>query len=149
MFRKGACWKIIPVAATSFSGFVRSLKCLGLEDSFLYIEGGGAAPPKLHSYLKENNVAESLRISGGTILPRPTIYSVPLTCGKIEEIATIAENIPSPIGSVHIHVYRDQEILLQWFDAFLDPIWASIGIPEPNIKEFSEELGYSYARASR
>jgi len=144
IFSAGPCWEVTP--AQSLSSFVRALITLEWANSVLYIESGTRAPSELDSYLRENAIEQPTRIKGGTVLPRPIVYCVPATIETLTDIGNIAENLTTPIGSIHIHIYQKENMLLQWFDAFLDPIWISIDVPESKIEEFSRELGSSYTR---
>lgn len=146
-FGSGACWKIS--APAELSVLFRALPLLNLEQSILYIEAGAPAPAELDSFLKKRTVAENIRIAGGTLLPRPTIYRIPLTTENIEDIAKFARRFPTPVGSIHIHIYRDDEILLSSYDAFIDPIWVSKDVPESKIRNFAEAMQCSYEKKGK
>ena len=67
-----------------------------------------------------------------------------LTPENINELAHIMERHATPEGTVHLHVYKDNKILLQWYDAFFDPMFISEVIDEEKIRHFCEKLSLEY-----
>jgi hypothetical protein len=80
----------------------------------------------------------------GTIFPKPAFYHLPITSENLKELAEIAERHAEYEIAGHVHVYVNHEILLQWFDAFSDPIYISAKINEKKIKSFAEALNLQY-----
>ncbi len=81
-------------------------------------------------------------IEGGTLWPKPDAYHIPATEENYKKIKEIAENHPL---SVHFHTYRNNEKILEWYDAFdKDPIYVSKIIEENKIKEFCNKLSVTY-----
>jgi hypothetical protein len=137
------CWKVTP--ARNLSAFLRALPDIVPDGSVLYIETGGAPPEDVRTFLDARQVDDDTTISGGTLLPKPRIYRIAITKETVEGFATIAEKHPTPIGAVHLHVYRDNTVFVLSYDAFLDPFWISKRIPEEKVKAFCQVLGIDYA----
>jgi hypothetical protein len=142
VFRSGPCWKI--TSPTNVSTFLAALPLLQIEEATFYLESGATAPEQLDSYLKERAVPTAVKIPGGTIVPRPVIYQILLTPNSLAGLATLVEELEVATGSFHIHIYRGRDILLSWFDAFLDPIFLSGQIPKERVDEFSKGIGCTY-----
>ena len=113
------------------------------ENSILYLEGG--YPDKeISTYLERRKITSSVQVELGTIWPRPRCDHIPFTPENINELAHIMERHATPEGTVHLHVYKDNKILLQWYDAFFDPMFISEVIDEEKIRHFCEKLSLEY-----
>ena len=69
---------------------------------------------------------------------------MPATSENLLELADISEHCAEPEVAIHFHVYKDDQVLLQWYDAFADPIYVSKEISEDRIKAFCEKLELKY-----
>ena len=126
-----------------FASFLRALSVLIPEGCVAYLEDG--APSKeLDAYLETHTLPSRPKIPGGTFWPNAW-YHLPATTDNFSELADIAERHANPEVAIHFHVYRDRSLLLQWYDAFFDPIYVSKEICEKNVKEFCEQLGVQYS----
>ena len=142
--QKSPGWQI--TRAKDFSAFVRALADLIPETAILYIEGG--RPPKeVERFLETKRIADTTRVPTGTLLPRPHIYRIRATSENLNILATVSEQYSTPEGSIHVHVYQGDEVLLASFDAFLDPFWVSMSMPEDKVRRFCEALGVTYEKA--
>jgi hypothetical protein len=56
-------------------------------------------------------------------------------------LAEAAGHHAQPEICYHSHFYRDEEALVQWFDAFHDPLWISKTIPRERVETFSSAAG--------
>jgi hypothetical protein len=126
-----------------FPAFFRALVDLVPEGAIAYLEGG-SPPEDLESFLVEKSVPEVSHVAMGTIWPRPEIFHVPATPENLLRLAEIAEHCAEPEVAIHFHVYKDNRILLQWFDAFDNPVCISKEIPEEKIREFCKKLGIEH-----
>ena len=68
----------------------------------------------------------------------------PLLMGKL---ATLAKKHSEPELLNHLFVYKGNEALLYWHDAFANVLLVSRSIPESSISEFASELGLKYGAA--
>jgi hypothetical protein len=123
-----------------FPPFLRALVDLLPEGAIAYLEGGHP-PEDLASFLKERSIPEVSHMAMGTIWPRPRIFHVPATPENLLRLAEIAEHCAEPEVAIHFHVYKDDQVLLQWYDAFAAPMYVSKEIPEEKAREFCEKLG--------
>jgi hypothetical protein len=48
----------------------------------------------------------------------------------------------------HLHIYRGAEPLVNWFDAFSDPVLISKTIPRERVEQFSTEVGGALSDAA-
>ena len=126
-----------------FPGFLRALVDFVPAGSIAYLEGG-SPPGELEAFLNQQSVPEVSHVEGGTIWPRPRIFHIPATAENLLGLAEIAEHCAEPEVAIHFHVYRDNHVILQWFDAFLDPMYISKEIAEDKVREFCARLSVEY-----
>lgn len=138
------CWEISGIKR--LPSFLRALYSLLPADSVLYLEGGDVTK-KLRSYLNERAAQKTCKVEMGTIWPRPECFHMLITRENLEGLAKLAENYPTPQVAVHLHVYNNDEMLLEWYDAFLDPLFVSKKILEEDMKNFCDKLGAEYREA--
>ena len=43
--------------------------------------------------------------------------------------------------SVHLFVYQGEQVLLEWYDAFSDPLWLSRQLDGPALDRFVQAVG--------
>lgn len=128
---------------TTFAPFLRALGDILPADSILYFEGG--SPDRtLLDFFNAHAVPEHSHVAVAILWPRTTCYHVPATPQNIAELTVLAESHAEPDLAEHFHAYRDGKVLLQWHDAFGDPMLLDGGIPEPQIKTFAEGLGMTF-----
>jgi hypothetical protein len=140
----GASWRVS--IATSFPSFLNALPALVPTGAVLYIESGGSPPKDILSLLKQLSTREHIKIPAGTLFPRPSIYTVPVTRSNMQKLAAKAGQYPTPAGALHLHVYLGTEMLLSSYDAFLDPFYISLNVPEERVAAFCDSLACSYER---
>jgi hypothetical protein len=126
-----------------FSSFLHGLPILFDSNTTLYLEDG-TPPDELKFFFDENCLSEKTIIPHGTIWPRPKAFHLPITIENIKELSDLSENYAEPQVAVHAHVYKDNKLLLQWYDAFADPILISPDIKEHQIRDFSAALHVNY-----
>ncbi len=141
---ESACWEISGIKG--FPAFLRALSGLAISDSVLYLEGD-STPKKLRSYLEGKAAINTCKVEMGTIWPRPDCFHMQITRANLEGLAELVESYPTPQVAVHLHIYKNGKMLLQWYDAFFDPLYISKEIPTANIKEFCNKLGVDYKEA--
>jgi len=138
-------WKVGYVK--DFPAFLRALVDLVPSGSILYIEGGGNPPKEIISYLEERAARKTSKVAMGTIWPRPRCDHMQITKENLEGLANLAEMHAELKPAVHLHVYKDNKVLLQWYDAFFDdPFYVSKEIPEKRLIEFCDRLGTKYEK---
>jgi hypothetical protein len=134
-------WKISK--SKDLPSFLRALIDLLPPGSMLYFEGGSPSG-KLLAFLNERSVPEQSHVAMGTIWPRPKIFHVPATPENLNSLVELTGSCASPELAVHVHVYFEEKVLLQWYDAFSDPFYISKDIPESKVSEFCGKLQLHY-----
>jgi len=141
---RDAAWEVSPIS--DLPAFLRALPCLLPPESILYLEGG--TPPKnIKAFLDARRVPEVSHIAMGTIWPKPKIFHLPATAGSLGTLAEFAEKVATSQVAVHLHVYINGRVLLEWYDAFgKDPFYLSAAISENKVKDFCSVLSLTYKR---
>jgi hypothetical protein len=142
-----AAWEVS--SARDFPSLLRALPLLLPSDAVLYLEGG--SPPKdIEAFLDAHCVPERSHVAMGTIWPRPRTFHLPATTENLTELAALAEKCAAMQIAVHLHVYAQASVLLEWYDAFWkDPLHLSLAIPEDRVRAFSSALGLTYKKTKR
>lgn len=111
----------------------------------LYFEGGSPTGELLH-FLEAHDVPEAAHVAYGTIWPKPRVFHVPAVSRTMHRLAELTRSCASPEVAIHFHVYRTQTVLIEWHDAFDQPMLLSGELPEQKIRTFAERLSMSYKR---
>jgi hypothetical protein len=115
------------------------------DNSILYFEGG--SPDKeINQFMAAKAISEQTHIAFGTIWPRPRVYHVPANHDTLRLLTTIMERHAEPELAIHFHVYRQGKMIIEWHDAFSQPMLIKGEMPEEQIKEFTRRLGTEYRR---
>ena len=130
----------------TFNEFLRALMQWAPADGFLYLEGG-YPDQEIKDFLARRAVPPAAEIDRGTIWPRPRVDHLPASQEVLEELAAIMEHHAEPELAIHFHVYQGDEVLLEWHDAFMQPMLISGSIPEETVKAFAQAMGTQYRRA--
>jgi hypothetical protein len=130
---------------TDFLSLFEALPDFLPEDSVLYFEGG-APRGELLEFLEAQKVPERAHVAYGTIWPRPRVFHLPATRHTMKRLAEMMQSRGPWELAIHFHVYRGHCVLLQWHDAFAEPMLLSGELPEEKVKAFAERLGMSYKR---
>ena len=116
--------------------------------SVLYFEGG-SPDTEIDDFMAAYSVPEQAHIAVGTIWPRPKIFHVPASQAALTKLAEIMERHAEPELAVHFHIYHGATVLLEWHDAFSQPILISGEVGEEQIKQFADTLGARYRKKSQ
>ena len=140
---RGPHWQIdIKVA---LSDFFLALPEVTPPGSVLYLEDG--FPSEEVRALFEKHAAEKpTQVALGTLWPRPQRYHIGITRDLLDKLAGLAETRGAWEFGLHIHVYHEQSVVVEWYDAPDPPMWLSKDIPEETVARFSARLGVSYQR---
>jgi hypothetical protein len=141
-------WEVEPIKI--FKEFLNALPIIIPNGSILYLEGG-YPDRKLKDFFKKTQIANPVKINIGTIWPMSATdyYHIPLTNENFKELLELSENHAEPEIAIHLHVYKDGKILLEWYDAFDDPFYLSEDITEDKLKEFCDKLCLKYRRFTK
>jgi len=130
---------------TDFPSLLRAVHEWFPEDSVLYFEDG-SPNEEIRAFMATHAVPETVHIAYGTIWPRPKVFHVPATPENIDLLADLAERCAEPELAVHFHVYREREVLLQWHDAFTQPMLLAGALGENVVREFAAAFGGTFKR---
>ena len=135
-------WEI--TAPSSLAGLFRALPAVFEDEAILYLESNGT-PAKIKRYLNERRSLSTLRIKGGTVLPTPEVFRLPLTAENVDGLAQLLESERNVGICTHVHVYRGDAVLLEWYDASAgDPVLIDSSVPERIISSLCATLGCEY-----
>ena len=115
------------------------------EGAILYFEGG-YPDAEITDFFNKQSIPEPVSVAKGTIWPRPRICHIPATNAVLAELAVIMEHHAEPELAVHFHVYRDNTVLIEWHDAFAQPILMSGLISEEQIGVLAGRIGKDYRK---
>jgi hypothetical protein len=126
--------------------FLRALPLLCPSGGFVYFEGTGE--PHVSEYLKSIAVDAPVRITLGTIWPRPDFYHVPIGATTMQSLAGFLETHPAGFFCAHCHVHDGSAVLLEWHDAFgADSMLVSSRVSDEKLIAFATALNRPYQRA--
>jgi len=123
--------------------FFRILPDIMPSGSILYLESTCIAPD-VQTYLHTRQAGTTYKIARATKWPKPKYFHIPITSENLAKLAELSENHAGPEICDHLHVYKNDRMLLQWYDAFDDPFVLSKDIPESKIKVLCDNLGCQY-----
>ncbi len=123
----------------SFPELLRALQRLLPEGCIMYLEAGSPSRA-LRSFFDAHSVPEETHIAVGTLWPKPRFDHVPATPRLLTQLADIAESHAEPEIAIHFHVYHCGRVLLEWYDAFSDPMYLSSDLPEDLVRRFADTL---------
>jgi hypothetical protein len=139
----GPCWRVS--APADSAEFVRRLCDLLPPASTLGLEGG-SPDAAIEEFLHRRACEPRLKLALGTIWPRPRVFHIPASAENLAELAALFESHAAPEICIHFHAYCDQQVVLQWHDAFFnDPLLLSLAIPEPRVKAFCDACACPYS----
>ena len=130
-----------------FSSLLAALADLLPAECVLYFEGGSPSK-ELAQFLREHSVPERAHVAYGTIWPRPSVFHLPAAATILSDLAGLMRSRAYPELAIHFHVYRNQTVLLEWHDAFTQPMLLSGEFLEPQIRAFAERLGVSFKQGN-
>lgn len=132
-------WEIVGRRVDA-STFFRALGEWAPHGAILVLEGGDHPAP-LRTYLETCAVEPRMTIARGTIWPKAGVVHVPSTPAVLARLADFAETCAGPEVCDHLHVYDEAGLVLEWYDAFWDPIRLSKRVMAEQIDTFSAALG--------
>lgn len=130
---------------TDFPKLFSALEMIVPENSVLYFEGG-SQNKLLIEFFDKHAIPEQLHMAFGTIWPRPDVYHIPTTQENFSELIKISERCAYPELAIHFHVYHENEVLLEWHDAFIQPMLLAGTIEEEKVKSLAKTLSMKYSR---
>lgn len=134
------CWQVSGV--TSAEKFFGAIPLLLPDATHVFLEG--APDPDVVALLSAHAERLDYRAPVGTIWSWPQSnrrFSLRASSSLFTALAKAGNHHAEPEICCHIHVYRDDEPLLQPFDAFTDPLLVSKGVPRERVEQFCSDAG--------
>ena len=133
------CWIVSGVRDAE--KFFRAIPMLVPEATHMFLEGSSAA--EIVALLSPFSTHSDYGAPVGTLWswPRDHRYSVKPSPELLVSLSEAATHLAEPEICSHVHFYRDGEPLLQWFDAFVDPIMVSKAVSRERVEQFCIETG--------
>ena len=124
--------------------FFRTLEEIFPDGSILQLEG--TPSPDVKEYLCARLTDDTLKISKGTIWPHPECFRISIMKENMNGLAELSKSHAEPEFCDHLVIYRDNEVLMEWHDAFLHKSEMDISgsLPAETVKEFCDALNTSY-----
>jgi hypothetical protein len=136
------CWRIsgLTDAAAFFAAVVQLLP----EATHMFLEG--SPDPDIVALLSKHAEDVEYGAPTGTLWswPREKRFVVRPSASLFDELSAAAAHHAEPEICSHLHFYRDDEPLAQWFDAFAVPLFVSKTIPRARVEQFARAAGGTF-----
>jgi hypothetical protein len=129
----------------TFHEMLNALRGWVPDGAVLYFESG-RPDAEIGAFMARHSVPEVSHVAMGTAWPRPKIFHVAASAAILTELAKIMEHHAAPELAVHFHIYRDDQILLEWHDAFAQPMLVSGSVSEEKVRALADEIGGEFRR---
>lgn len=130
---------------TDFPTFLGALPMLVSSNSLLYLEDGSPSGD-LKQWLHQNMVTPVEKIAQGSYGFESRAFHIPLTESNMRELAMLSGQVASPELAIHVHVYEPGRVILEWHDAFNNPMHIDQGVEESKVAEFARIIGFAYTK---
>ena len=97
--------------------------------------------PEVEQSLREHVVPAALAIRPGISWPHSQMLHVRVTEDALLALGDLIMGLPAPQVCIHMYAYAGGAILLEWTDAFDDPIFIAGTVSEATIAKFCDMLG--------
>lgn len=96
--------------------------------------------------MMNNAIPEQTHIKMGISWPRPKVFHVPASKENLEGLAGMMDHHAEPELAVHFLVYCNGKVILEWYDAFSNPMYLSGEWAEDKVRAFCDKLKWKYRR---
>ena len=134
------CWKVSGIRTAE--AFFRAVPLLVPDATNMFLEG--SPDPDIVALLSDAADDTNYAAPVGTLWSWPQKnqrFSVRASSEFFERLAEAASHHAEPEVCDHVHFYRGQEALAQWFDAFSDPLLVSKSIARADVEQFASAVG--------
>jgi hypothetical protein len=115
------------------------------DDAILYLEDG-SPDEKISAFFDQHAVCVTTRVAAGTLWPPPKTVYLPATDTVLAGLAELASDHAEPELAIHFHVYRNDTVLIQWHDAFGQPMLLSGSFSESEVIALARKLDRDYRK---
>lgn len=122
--------------------FFGALPLLVPDATHLYLEGSPA--PDVLAIAADHAGEGEYAAPAGTLASWPgrnRRFTLAVSARLFARLAEAARRHAAPEICSHLHLYRGAEPLVQWFDAFDDPLLVNKAVPRDMVDEFCVETG--------
>jgi hypothetical protein len=133
------CWQVSGVSDAS--AFFRAIPALVPQATHMFLEGTPARGIVAIISADLDAIPYCAPVWTLWSWPRNGRFAVRTSPPMFARLGDAAEHHAQPEVCDHLHFYRNEEPLVQWFDAFHDPLWISKAIPRERVQMFCSELG--------
>ena len=140
MLEESNCWKVSGVRRAE--DFFAAVSRLVPDATHMFLEGSPA--PDIKALLAAAADDADYGAPVGTLWSWPQKeqrISVRASPELFVRLSKAAANHAELEICSHVHFYRGQEPLVQWFDAFLDPLLVSKSVARDRVDEFASAVG--------
>lgn len=140
MLEESKCWRVLGVRTAE--GFFRAVSLLVPDATHMFLEG--SPDPEIEALLAGAADDADYAAPVGTIWSWPhkdRRFSVRTSPELFVRLSEAASGRAEPEICSHIHFYRGQEALVQWFDAFSDPLLVSKSVARERVEGFASAVG--------
>lgn len=116
------------------------------DASTIYIEGTSIEKDVIDFYQRHVEEGKYLP-SRQTIWPRSKCFRCKLSEVFFKEISQLSQNHAEPELMDHFSIYKGDQAILEWHDAFSHAMLLSKSVLEQTVAAFTKELGLKYGEA--
>ena len=140
ILEESKCWKVSGVRTAE--EFFRAVSLLVPDATHMFLEG--SPDPDIEALLADGADDADYAAPVGTIWSWPRKnqrFSVRASSDLFVRLSEAASHHAEPEICDHLHFYRGQDALVQWFDAFLDPLLVSKSVARERVERFASAVG--------
>jgi hypothetical protein len=140
MLEESKCWKVSGVKTAE--EFFRAASLLLPDATHMFLEG--SPDPDVEKLLADAADEADYAAPVGTLWSWPgknQRFSVRVSSELFARLTEAASHHAEPEICSHVHFYRGQEALVQWFDAFSDPLLVSKSVARERVERFASAVG--------
>jgi hypothetical protein len=140
MLEESQCWKVSGVRTAE--DFFRAVSLLVPDATHMFLEGSPV--PDIEALLADAADDADYAAPVGTIWSWPQKnqrFSVRVSPELFARLSEASSDHAEPEICCHVHFYRGQEALVQWFDAFSDPLLVSKSVARERVERFASAVG--------
>jgi hypothetical protein len=140
MLEESECWKVTGVRTPD--DFFRAVPLLVPDATHMYLEG--SPDPDIEAVLSDAADDGDYAAPVGTTRSWPQQnrrFSVRASPELLMRLSEAASGHAEPEICSHVHFYRGQQALVQWCDAFSDPLLVSKAAARDRVERFVSAVG--------
>jgi hypothetical protein len=140
ILEESKCWKVSGVRTAE--EFFRAVSLLVPDATHMFLEG--SPDPDIEALLADGADEADYKAPVGTIWSWPQKnqrFSVRASPELFFRLSEAASHHAEPEICNHLHFYRGEEALVQWFDAFSDPLLISKSVARERVEQFASTVG--------